>query len=421
MQQRTFLPRQSAGVVHPHHTSAAYIKRGTKDFTRATAALFFAGLATFALLYCVQPILPMLSQEFGISPATSSISLSISTAMLAAGLLLSGSLSDAIGRKNVMVTSLLFAAGFTLLSSMMSNWQGILLCRALLGLSLSGVVAVAMTWLSEEMHPGVVAFSMGLYISGNSIGGMGGRLISGLITDFFGWRIAMSFLGAIALLMALIFWKILPASRHFRRTSLKPKTLLIHSYLHWRDAGLLFIEGFLLMGSFVTLFNYIGYRLMLEPWNLNQMMVGLLSLTYLTGTWSSPRAGAMTVRFGRAPIMMVSILIMLSGLLITLFAQLWLIFVGMLLFCAGFFAAHSVASGWVGVRARRAKGLASSWYLCCYYLGSSVAGTGGGIFWHDFGWYGVAGFIALLLIMALLTGLRLRHWFHKSHSKDAIC
>lgn len=249
-------------ISQPNH----FIKRGTPQFMRVTLALFSAGLATFALLYCVQPILPVLSQEFGLTPATSSISLSISTAMLAIGLLFTGPLSDAIGRKPVMVTALLLASICTLLSTMMTSWHGILIMRALIGLSLSGVAAVGMTYLSEEIHPSFVAFSMGLYISGNSIGGMSGRLISGVFTDFFNWRIALAAIGCFALASALMFWKILPESRHFRPTSLRPKTLFINFRLHWRDRGLplLFAEGFLLMGSFVTLFNYIGYRLMLS-------------------------------------------------------------------------------------------------------------------------------------------------------------
>lgn len=187
--------------------------------------------------------------------------------MLAIDLLFTGPLSDAIGRKPVMVTALLLASICTLLSTMMTSWHGILIMRALIGLSLSGVAAVGMTYLSEEIHPSFVAFSMGLYISGNSIGGMSGRLISGVFTDFFNWRIALAAIGCFALASALMFWKILPESRHFRPTSLRPKTLFINFRLHWRDRGLplLFAEGFLLMGSFVTLFNYIGYRLMLSP------------------------------------------------------------------------------------------------------------------------------------------------------------
>lgn len=388
-----------------------YIKRGSPQFMRVTLALFSAGLATFALLYCVQPILPVLSHEFGVSPASSSISLSVSTAMLAIGLLFTGPLSDAIGRKPVMVTALLLASCCTLLSTMMTSWHGILVMRALIGLSLSGVAAVGMTYLSEEIHPSVVAFSMGLYISGNSIGGMSGRLLSGVLTDFFNWRIAVAAIGCFALASALMFWKILPASKHFRPSSLRPKTLFINFRLHWRDQGLplLFAQGFLLIGAFVTLFNYIGYRLMQGPWYLSQAVVGLLSVAYLTGTWSSPKAGAMTAKFGRGPVMVFSTAVMLAGVILTVFSPLPIIFIGMLLFSAGFFAAHSVASGWIGPRAKRAKGQASSLYLFSYYLGSSLAGTLGGVFWHQFGWSGVASFIGSLLVISLMVGTRLHH------------
>lgn len=389
--------------------AAGYIRRGTPAFMRVTLALFSAGLATFALLYCVQPILPVLSQQFGVSPATSSLSLSISTGLMALGLLVTGSLSDAIGRKSVMVTALMLAAICTLISATMTSWHGILIMRALMGLSLSGVAAVGMTYLSEEMDARVVAFSMGLYISGNSIGGMSGRLLSGVLTDLFTWRIAVAVIGCFSLASALMFWKILPASRHFRPITLRPRNLLINFRLHWRDPGLpwLFAEGFLLMGAFVTLFNYIGYRLLDAPWHLSQAVVGLLSVVYLTGSWSSPKAGALTGRLGRGPVMLGATAIMLLGLLVTAFDSLWLILPGMMMFTAGFFAAHAVASGWIGPRARRARGQASSLYLFSYYVGSSVAGTLGGLFWHNFGWSGVTLFISVLLILALLVAWRL--------------
>ncbi|MGB9095348.1 MFS transporter [Erwinia sp.] len=394
----------------PLPQSTEYIKRGTPQFMRVTLALFSAGLATFALLYCVQPIMPVLSQEFGVSPAASSLSLSIATGLLALGLLVTGPLSDALGRKPVMVTALLMAAVCTLLSATMTSWHGILIMRALIGLSLSGVAAVGMTYLSEEVHPSVIAFSMGLYISGNSIGGMSGRLLSGVITDFTSWRVAVAVIGCFALASALMFWKILPPSRHFRPASLKPRSLLINFKLHWRDSGLplLFAEGFLLMGAFVTLFNYIGYRLLAPPYGLSQAIVGLLSVVYLTGSWSSPKAGAMTARYGRSAVLLFSIGMMVAGVLLTLFSSVWLILPGMMLFTAGFFAGHSVASGWIGPRARRAKGQASSLYLFSYYLGSSLAGTLGGVFWHQFGWYGITAFICTLLVIALLVGGRLR-------------
>nr|WP_264084797.1 MFS transporter [Pectobacterium brasiliense] len=398
-------------ITPKHSGKTPYITRGTPQFMRVTLALFSAGLATFALLYCVQPLLPVLSQDFGISPATSSLSLSVSTVMLAFGLLFTGPLSDTIGRKNVMVVSLMLAAICTVICAFMTSWNGVLVMRAMMGLSLSGVAAVAMSYLSEEIHPSVLAFSMGLYISGNSIGGMSGRLVSGVLTDYFPWRVAIGTIGVLALIAAITFWRILPESRHFRPGSLRPKTLLLNSKLHWRDAGLplLFLEGFLLMGAFVTLFNYIGYRLLAPPYLLSQAVVGLLSVVYLTGSYSSPKAGALTARYGRGPVLSVAILLMLAGLGMTALSPLFAIFGGMMLFTAGFFAAHSVASSWIGQRARRAKGQASSMYLFSYYLGSSLAGTLGGFFWHSFGWMGITAFLSALLLFALVVSLILKH------------
>nr|WP_240354896.1 MFS transporter [Pectobacterium brasiliense] len=398
-------------IAPKHSGKTPYITRGTPQFMRVTLALFSAGLATFALLYCVQPLLPVLSQDFGISPATSSLSLSVSTVMLAFGLLFTGPLSDTIGRKNVMVVSLMLAAICTVICAFMTSWNGVLVMRAMMGLSLSGVAAVAMSYLSEEIHPSVLAFSMGLYISGNSIGGMSGRLVSGVLTDYFPWRVAIGTIGVLALIAAITFWRILPDSRHFRPGSLRPKTLLLNSKLHWRDAGLplLFLEGFLLMGAFVTLFNYIGYRLLAPPYLLSQAVVGLLSVVYLTGSYSSPKAGALTARYGRGPVLSIAILLMLAGLGMTALSPLFAIFGGMMLFTAGFFAAHSVASSWIGQRARRAKGQASSMYLFSYYLGSSLAGTLGGFFWHSFGWMGISAFLSALLLLALVVSLILKH------------
>ena len=259
----------------------------------------------------------------------------------------------------------------------MSSWHGILIMRGLTGLALSGVAAVGMTYLSEEIHPSVIAFSMGLYISGNSIGGMSGRLLSGVITDFSSRRVAIAFIGCFALASALMFWKILPASRHFRPASLNPRSLMINFRLHWRDRGLplLFAEGFLLMGAFVTLFNYIGYRLLSAPTvakpgggrpavgglphRLTEFAEGRRDDRPLR---SRPGAAVLDRGYADRPAdYAVSVALADFPRHDAVHRR--------------FFAAHSVASGWIGPRARRAKGQASSLYLFSYYVGSSVAGT----------------------------------------------
>ncbi len=387
----------------------AYIEKGTRLFRRTNWALFAGGFATIALLYCEQPMLPEYSAAIALSAAQSSLALSISTVTLAVGLLFTGPLSDAVGRKPVMVAALLAAALCTLLAPLMPSWETLLLMRALVGLALSGLVAVAMSYLSEEIHPPHLGLAMGLYISGNALGGMSGRLLSGVLVDFVSWQAAVASLGLLGLGAALLFWRLLPDSRHFRPTPLSLANLAEGLRLHFSDRGLpwLFLEAFLLMGGFVTLFNYIGYRLLEAPYGMSQAFVGLLSVVYLSGTYSSTQAGVLADRLGRHRVFWPAILLMLAGALLTLAGPLLLVLGGMLLFAFGFFAAHSLASSWVGRRALRARGQASSLYLFSYYLGSSVAGTAGGFFWAHAGWNGVAGFIAALLGVALLVALHL--------------
>ena len=387
----------------------AYIEKGTPMFMRTVLALFCGGFATFALLYCVQPMMPLLSREFSINAAQSSLILSVATGLLAIGLLVTGPISDRIGRKPVMVAALFAAALCTLASALMPTWQGVLLMRALVGLSLSGLAAVAMTYLSEEIHPQHIGLAMGLYIAGNAIGGMSGRLITGVLIDFVSWHTAMLVIGGLALIAAAVFWKILPESRNFRPRSLHPRSLLDGFAMHFRDAGLplLFLEAFVLMGAFVTLFNYIGYRLLAAPYHMDQAFVGLLSVVYLSGIYSSAKIGALADRLGRRKMLWATISLMLAGLALTMLASLAVVIVGMLVFTFGFFGAHSVASSWIGRRALKAKGQASSLYLFSYYAGSSIAGTAGGVFWHMAGWNGIGLFIGALLVVALLVALKL--------------
>lgn len=387
----------------------AYIEKGTPLFLRTVLALFSGGFATFALLYCVQPMMPILSREFAINPAQSSLILSVATGMLAIGLLITGPISDAVGRKPVMVTALFAAALCTIASALMPTWQGILVMRALVGLSLSGLAAVAMTYLSEEIHPQHIGLAMGLYIGGNAIGGMSGRLITGVLIDYVSWHTAMLVVGGLALVAACVFLKVLPASRNFSSRRLNPRGLIDGFTMHFRDAGLpwLFAEGFLLMGAFVTMFNYIGYRLLGEPYHMSQALVGLLSVVYLSGIYSSAKIGSLADKYGRRNVFWMSIALMFAGLLINLLTPLPLVIGGMLVFTFGFFGAHSVASSWIGKRATKAKGQASSLYLFSYYVGSSVAGTLGGLAWHYGGWNGIGVFISVLLIVALAVAAKL--------------
>lgn len=389
---------------------SARIAAGTPEFTRSNRALFFGGFSSFALLYCVQPLLPLLSQQFALSPAQSSLALSVSTAALALSLLVSSALSERIGRKPLMVAAMVGAALATLLCACAQNYQQLLVLRAALGVVLGGMPAVAMAYLGEEIEPASLGLSMGLYISGSAFGGMAGRVLTSVLSDFLSWRVALAVMGLAGLLSALEFWRSLPRSRHFVAGGGSWRALPASLLQHCRDAGLpwLFAMAFLFMGSFVSLYNYLGYRLLGAPFGLRQSLVGAISFLYLLGIFSSVWAGRLADRLGRRNVLWMMVALMLAGLLLTLSNSLPVLLAGTAVFTFGFFATHSVASSWVGRRATTARALASALYLFFYYLGASVIGSLSGVLWGRAGWPGVVAILGAALLLALLIALRLR-------------
>ena len=387
----------------------AYIQKGTSTFRKVNLAFFAGGFTTFAVLYCIQPLMPEFSKEFHISPALASLSLSVATISLAISMLLVGSLSEAWGRKPIMIFALFSASVLSILASLAPNFHVLLLIRVLVGVVLAGLPAIAMAYLSEEIDPKSLGVAMGLYISGNSVGGLSGRVLTGMLTDFFNWRIALGVIGIFSLVASLLFWHLLPLSKNFQPRTLEIKKLFKSLTSHLKDPVLLklYSVAFLLMGSFVTLFNYIGYQLIASPYSLSQTLIGWLFVVYLLGTFSSTWMGRLADKHGRRKVMWIGIIIMLSGALITLIPNLFIKVCGIAIVTFGFFGSHSIASSWVGRRATHDKAQASSLYLFFYYVGSSIGGTTGGIFWSHFGWGGVIGMISAFLILALLISVRL--------------
>ncbi|WP_347558737.1 MFS transporter [Robbsia sp. KACC 23696] len=398
------LPSSSAGPVF------AGVQRGSADYRRISLALFLSGFSTFSLLYCVQPLLPSLTGEFHIGAAQSSLALSLSTGFLAFSILCAGPLSERLGRRGLMFASLTLAALCNLLVSVAPSWNLILLGRALEGFVLGGVPAVAMAYLAEEINPKGLGMSMGLYVGGTAFGGMMGRVGMSFLTDWFSWRTAMATLGVIDLAAAIAFVLLLPPSRNFMA---KAGLGAAHHVALWRRhlshpmLPMVFGVGCLVMGAFVTVYNYAGFRLIEPPFNLNAAETGLIFSAYLFGMVASSVAGGMADRFGRGPVLVTGVTLAILGVLLTLPHQLTLVIVGIVLLTIGFFIAHSVASGWVGRLADGAKGHASSLYLLAYYLGSSFLGSAGGHFWEQGSWPGVAIFAVVLLALCLMLGIRL--------------
>ena len=375
----------------------------TAGFRRLMTGLFFAGVATFAQLYSPQGLLPLIAVDLNITPDQAALLISASTIGLAAAVIPWSFVGDRLGRKPAMTISIVAACLFGLGATLAPSFGTILTFRTLEGVALGGVPALAMAYLNEEVHPASAGQSAGTFIAGTVIGGLLGRIVAAPVGEWFHWRIGMGIVLVLAVAAAICFLILTPAARKFQPTKASWRDAVTSIMTNLRSPVLIvmYLQGMLLMGGFVAVYNFLGFYLLGEPFYLPVTVVSLIFLAYLIGTVTSPWAGSMATKYRPSRVLMGLSATMIAGVLLTLVPTIWIVLLGVLLFTGAFFGAHSVASGWAGAAAEGGRAQSTSLYNLCYYAGSSIFGWLGGVFLTQYGWPGTA------LMTAALTGLAL--------------
>ncbi|MEV2244904.1 MFS transporter [Streptomyces sp. NPDC049970] len=399
----------SPAAVSP--TAPDRLAPGGPGYRRMSFALFAAGIATFALLYSTQALLPAVSTSFGATAGQASWTVSAATGALALCVLPLSALSERFGRRQMMTASLAVAVVIGLLVPFAPSLGWLIALRAVQGAALAGLPASAMAYLAEEVRPKALVAAIGLFVAGNSVGGMSGRILAGWIAQLWGWRAALGAIGLLAVACAVVFHFMIPAARHFSPASLNPRALAKTVTGHLSDPLLrrLYAIGALFMTVFGAVYTVIGYRLVDEPFGLPQGIVGSVFLVYLVGTLSSAAAGRLVARLGRRGALYLAVSTTAAGLLLSLADQLAAVLAGLVLITAGFFAGHAVASSSVSRTATTGRAQASALYQSAYYLGSSAGGTLGAVAFHAGGWAGTVtlGVLAVLGVLSItLFGTR---------------
>lgn len=377
---------------------------GGPGYRRMSFALFLAGVATFALLYSTQALLPLISGEFGIAASEASWTVAAATGGLAVFVLPMSALSERFGRRAVMTASLAVAVGVGLLVPFAPSLGVLVVLRALQGAALAGLPASATAYLAEEVRPKALITAIGLFVAGNSVGGMSGRVITGWVAQEWGWRVAVGVIGVLAVACAVAFRLLLPAPKHFTPGSLRPRVLArtVRDHLGNPLLRRLYAIGALFMTVFGGVYTVIGYRLTEAPFSLPQGIVGSIFLVYLVGTLSASTAGRLVGRFGRRGALYLGGGTTATGLLLSLADSLPLVLLGLVLITAGFFAGHAVASSAVSKTATTGRAQASALYQSAYYIGSSAGSTVGAIAFHAGGWAGTVG-VGVLAVLGVVT------------------
>lgn len=389
------------------------ITTGTREFWFATLALALGSFMIFANVHMTQPLLPQLAQTFHLTPLQASWSLTVTISMLGLSLLIYGPLSDALGRKHIMVLTLLGAVATTLAISQVETYSSLLLLRGLQGFFLGGLPAIAIAYLGDEFERKAVLVAVGLYISANSLGGVTGRLVSGFVGEHYDWQMVFLVLGFSSLVLVLLFIWLLPASKHFQAKAFDSRSVLADMRSHLQNPMLLtaYLIGGLNMMIFLSLYSYITFVLAAPPYHLSTHALGMLFLTYLTGSFASAWSGRAALWLSQPICMILGILLLMLGTLLTLLASLPMMVSGFLINSFGFFLTHSTLSSWVSQYALKARASASSLYLVFYYLGASLGSFYLEPFWQWAGWTGVVGASLGIFTVTLSAAL----WLHFRH------
>ncbi|USD38009.1 MFS transporter [Ferrimonas sp. SCSIO 43195] len=377
-----------------------------RNYLKALTALTLAAMVVFCNLYVAQPMLPMLAEAFELDAATANWLHAGAPLALAIFLIPWAMVSDAIGRRPIMLLSLTSLPLINLALLNTSSVEWFIVLRIVHGIMLAGFVAVAAAWMSEEIGAQRLPAAMGSYVAANAIGGLSGRLIGGMASYFDNWQVPFITLVVLSCAAALMLSTMLPQQRNFQpsTTSLRHAAKGLMAHLKNPQLQPAFLIAGLTFGTFVNLFTVLTFQLSQAPWSLTTFQLSLLFLTYLAGSISAQLSGRW-LRYYTAPAgMQTGALFLIMGTVITLSADLRIIIVGLLLCSVGFFQIHSLAYSWVGKNAVKERAKASSLYLVHYYLGASLGGFVLLPIWEYGGWHLVVatslGCYALIVLLA---------------------
>jgi YNFM family putative membrane transporter len=413
---------------------------------RTVAAVFLAGVSVFLVLYETQGLLPAIRDAYGIDGPTASLTVSATNVAMACFLIPFSMLAPRVGHARQIGAGVIVAAILALVLPFTPTPELLIVVRFLQGVAIASVPATAMAYLSLRLPPAALPGAIGVYIAGNTIGGLCSRLLTGLASEFLGWHGGLAFTAAVSLIFGLIVVWLL---RHDLYSTARSRAVLDTDVSDQSDTdptlteaadpdavtagdgvtevgdggtgsaqpprraiplrgGLwrIYLTGFLCMIVFGGSFTMLGTRLQQDPWRLSEGAVALFFLIYLVGTVVTTYYGRLATKYSRTRITLAGMVIALAGAGLTLVDSLVVIIIGMSLLTAGFFLGHTGASAAAsaarpGVDSTRSAAI----YLTVYYLGTSLGAWLSAVLFADFSWPGVVGMCAASLIAVLVLTL----------------
>lgn len=387
---------------NPNDQSSVTPSGAPSFILKATAMLI--GMFAFLQVYSVQSILPVLMMDFHASEVQ--VGMAVGATVMAVALMspFLGMLSDAIGRKSLIVGALLFLAVPTALIANSQNIETLTFWRFLQGLSVPGITVVTIAYLGEEFKGHAVAELMSYYVSGSVLGGFSGRFLLGHLHEWIGWRMAYYVMAAITIAGALWVAKTLPASKQFiPNPKFRSALNTLAGHITNRYVVSASLLGFCVLFTLVGCFTFINLHLADAPYLLNTGQLANIFTVYLIGVIITPFSTKLIQRFGSVRTILIAVMMSMLGVLITLTEPFWLIILGISIMSTGVFITQSATIGYIATNVHHGRSLASGLYYMGYYAGGTAGAWLCGLAYAHGEWKMTVWVLLFMQIMALLV------------------
>ncbi|UQN30790.1 MFS transporter [Brachybacterium kimchii] len=424
--------------------SAPY-PQGSPGYRRVVGAVFLAGFAVFLVMYDTQGLLPQIGAGFGAGEAATGWSVAATTLGMALGMIPLSTVGLRRGLFHRMLVFLVLSGVIGLACALMPSLWSLVAARLLQGIAVSLVPASALALIGERIAPEAITAATGIYLAGNTVGGLCSRLIPGAVAEFASWRWAMGVMAVLCLACGLGVALLRPrgAAAGAGSTSAgargRPETgeqaageqatgerAVARTLRAARESlsipGVLAacVIGAALMAAFNSAYTVVGFRLQGPELGLGPAAANAVFLLYLLGTLTSARAGGIVGRIGLVPALLLSAVAVAAGYWIALPSQLLWVVVGLGLMTALFFLGHSSASATVARLApASSRSTASALYLTAYYVGATAGSALGSVGYEHSGWLAAAGLGTLYAAIAALAALLGARAMRRRRAEDA--
>lgn len=362
------------------------------------AIIYTCTILTLCTLYAVQPIQPLFEQEFSLSRFEAVIFTTVIMLPLGFAPIFYGYILETLSSKRFVKNAVLVLGILELLFAMSNSYPLLLGLRALQGLIIPAVLTSLMSYIAFITPKDKVQQAMGYYIGATIFGGFIGRLLSGTLSDLFGWRLFFVLLGISLIAM---FWLLSYVSEEVKVDFVKPKFSQVMRVLGQKVFLNIYLMMFTVFFVFQAILNFIPFQLQTLSGEMSHGKVGLMYAGYIIGFVISIRILSI-IRFwgGEAKTIIAGLFVYLIGIQVFYANSYIVMFLGMFVFCAGFFIIHATCSGFISKMAHENRAISNGLYLSFYYAGGTLGTFAPGVFFQYFGWQT---FLIVLSILAFCT------------------